>query len=86
MLGRRSEFAGQCNRLHWKLGAEPGVFKTLRALGLDLRARLMVGDHGNNNLQLLAMDRNCIEQFKQYSRSSSMSVLDDDTIVVADLE
>ena len=62
------------------------MFRTLRALDLDLRARLMVGDHGNNNLQLLAMDRNYIEQFKQYSRSSSMSVLDDDTIVVADLE
>ncbi len=69
---------------HW--GAEPGEFKTPHALDIDSRGRLVVGDRGNNRLQVLDMDGNFIEQFKQYSRPSGIFILDDDTIFVADSE
>ena len=69
---------------HW--GAGPGEFKTPHALDIDSRGRLVVGDRGNNRLQILDMDGNFIEQFKQYSRPSGIYILDDDTIFVADSE
>ena len=69
---------------HW--GAGPGEFKTPHALDIDSRGRLVVGDRGNNRLQVLDMDGNFIEQFKQYSRPSGIYIQDDDTIFVADSE
>ena len=69
---------------HW--GAEPGEFKTPHALDIDSRGRLVVGDRGNNRLQVLDLDGNIIEQFKQYSRPSGIYIQDDDTIFVADSE
>ena len=67
-------------------GAGPGEFKTPHALDIDSRGRLVVGDRGNNRLQVLDMDGNFIEQFKQYSRPSGIYIQDDDTIFVADSE
>ena len=69
---------------HW--GAAPGEFKTPHALDIDSRGRLVVGDRGNNRLQVLDMDGNFIEQFTQYSRPSGIFIRDDDTIFVADSE
>ena len=69
---------------HW--GAGPGEFKTPHALDIDSRGRLVVGDRGNNRLQVLDLDGNFIEQFKQYSRPSGIFITDDDTIFVADSE
>jgi len=69
---------------HW--GAGPGEFKTPHALDIDSRGRLVVGDRGNNRLQVLDLDGNFIEQFKQYSRPSGIYITDDDTIFVADSE
>ena len=69
---------------HW--GAEPGEFKTPHALDIDSRGRLVVGDRGNNRMQVLDLDGNFIEQFKQYSRPSGIYIQDDDTIFVADSE
>ena len=69
---------------HW--GDGPGEFKTPHALDIDSRGRLVVGDRGNNRLQVLDMDGNFIEQFKQYSRPSGIYIADDDTIYVADSE
>lgn len=69
---------------HW--GAGPGEFKTPHALDIDSRGRLVVGDRGNNRLQVLNLDGNFIEQFKQYSRPSGIYIQDDDTIFVADSE
>ena len=67
-------------------GAAPGQFKTPHALDIDSHERLVVGDRGNNRLQVLDMDGNFIEQFKQYSRPSGIYIRDDDTIFVADSE
>jgi hypothetical protein len=69
---------------HW--GSGPGEFKTPHALDIDSHGRLVVGDRGNNRLQVLDMDGNFIEQFKQYSRPSGIFITDDDTIFVADSE
>ena len=69
---------------HW--GAGPGEFKTPHALDIDSRGRLVVGDRGNNRLQVLDLNGNFIEQFKQYSRPSGIYIQDDDTIFVADSE
>jgi DNA-binding beta-propeller fold protein YncE len=69
---------------HW--GAGPGEFKTPHALDIDSRGRLVVGDRGNNRLQVLDLDGNFIEQFKQYSRPSGIFIQDDDTIFVSDSE
>ena len=69
---------------HW--GAGPGEFKTPHALDIDSRGRLVVADRGNNRLQVLDLDGNFIEQFKQYSRPSGIYIQDDDTIFVADSE
>ena len=69
---------------HW--GAGPGEFKTPHALDIDSRGRLVVGDRGNNRLQVLDLDGNFIEQFNQYSRPSGIYIQDDDTIFVADSE
>ena len=69
---------------HW--GAGPGEFKTPHALDIDSRGRLVVGARGNNRLQVLDLDGNFIEQFKQYSRPSGIYIQDDDTIFVADSE
>ena len=69
---------------HW--GAGLGEFKTPHALDIDSRGRLVVGDRGNNRLQVLDMDGSFIEQFKQYSRPSGIYIQDDDTIFVADSE
>ena len=69
---------------HW--GAGPGEFKTPHALDIDSRGRLVVGARGNNRLQVLDLNGNFIEQFKQYSRPSGIYIQDDDTIFVADSE
>ena len=69
---------------HW--GAGPGEFKTPHGLDIDSRGRLVVGDRGNNRLQVLDKDGNFIEQFKQYGRPSGIYIRDDDTIFVADSE
>ena len=86
--GRILKFDSEGNFLasigHW--GVEPGEFKTPHALDIDSRGRLVVGDRGNNRLQVLDLDGNFIEQFKQYSRPSGIYIQDDDTIFVADSE
>ena len=46
----------------------------------------MVGDRGNNRLQVLNLDGTFVEQFTQYSRPSGIYITDDDTFFVADSE
>ena len=48
--------------------------------------RLVVGDRGNNRLQILDLDGNYIEEFKAFSRPSGIYITGDDTIFVADSE
>ena len=69
-----------------KLGSGPGELRTPHALDIDSRGRLVVGDRGNNRLQIFDLDGNYIEEFKQFGRPSGIYITADDTIYVADSE
>ena len=69
---------------HW--GSGPGEFKTPHALDIDSQGRLIVGDRGNNRLQVLELDGTYIGELKQFSRPSGLYITDDDIIYVADSE
>ena len=67
-------------------GSEAGQFKTPHAVDNDSRNRLIVGDRGNNRLQIFDLEGNYIGEFKSFSRPSGIYITDDDTIYVADSE
>jgi DNA-binding beta-propeller fold protein YncE len=67
-------------------GSEAGKLKTPHALDIDSRNRLIVGDRGNNRLQIFDLDGNYIGEFKSFSRPSGIYISDDDIIYVADSE
>ena len=69
-----------------KLGSGPGEFRTPHALDIDSQNRLIVGDRGNNRLQILDLDGTYIGELKQFSRPSGIYITGDDTIYVADSE
>ncbi|MCZ6918095.1 MAG: hypothetical protein O7I93_15085 [Gemmatimonadetes bacterium] len=69
-----------------KLGSGRGELRTPHALAIDSRGRLVVGDRGNNRLQIFDLDGNYIEEFKGFSRPSGIYITADDTIYVADSE
>ena len=68
----------------WGSGA--GELKTPHAVDIDSRNRLIVGDRGNNRLQIFDLDGNYIGEFKSFSRPSGIYITADDTIYVADSE
>ena len=67
-------------------GSEAGKLKTPHALDIDSRNRLVVGDRGNNRLQIFDLDGNYIGEFRSFSRPSGIYITDNDTIFVADSE
>ena len=67
-------------------GSAAGQLKTPHALDIDSRNRLIVGDRGNNRLQIFDLTGNYIGEFKSFSRPSGIYITDDDTIFVADSE
>lgn len=72
---------------HWGgWGSGPGQMKTPHAVDIDSRNRLIVGDRGNNRLQIFELDGTYIGELKQFSRPSGIYITDDDIIYVADSE
>jgi len=69
-----------------RLGSGPGELKTPHALDIDSYNRLVVGDRGNNRLQIFDLEGNYIGEFKQFSRPSGIFITDDDMVYVADSE
>jgi DNA-binding beta-propeller fold protein YncE len=69
-----------------RLGSGPGELKTPHALDIDSQNRLVVGDRGNNRIQIFDLEGNYIEDFKTFSRPSGIYITDDDTMYVADSE
>jgi DNA-binding beta-propeller fold protein YncE len=67
-------------------GTTAGKLKTPHALDIDSRNRLVVGDRGNNRLQIFDLEGNYIAEFRSFSRPSGIYITADDTIYVADSE
>ena len=55
-------------------------------MDIDSRGRLIVGDRGNNRLQIFELDGTYIGELKQFSRPSGIYIADNDIIYVADSE
>ena len=72
---------------HWGgLGSGPGQMRTPHAVDIDSQNRLIVGDRGNNRLQIFELDGTYIGELRQFSRPSGIFITDDDIIYVADSE
>ena len=69
-----------------RLGSGPGEMRTPHAVDIDSQGRLIVGDRGNNRLQIFERDGTYIGELRQFGRPSGIYIMDDDTIYVADSE
>jgi hypothetical protein len=69
-----------------KLGRGPGEFMGPHALALDSQGRLFVADRSNNRIQIFDQDMTYLDSWKHFGRPSGITILKDDTLVVADSE
>jgi sugar lactone lactonase YvrE len=69
-----------------KKGAGPGEFDQPHALAFDSKGRLIVGDRGNNRIQILDQDGKFISQTTEFGRPSGVWVDKNDVLYVADSE
>jgi DNA-binding beta-propeller fold protein YncE len=69
-----------------RLGSGRGELKTPHALDIDSQNRLVVGDRGNNRIQIFDLEGNYIDEFKTFSRPSGIYITADDVLYVADSE
>ena len=69
-----------------KKGTGPGEFDQPHALAFDSKGRLVVGDRGNNRIQILDQEGKFISESAQFSRPSGIFIDKNDTIFVADSE
>jgi len=60
--------------------------RTPHALDIDSQNRLIVGDRGNNRIQIFELDGTYIGELRQFGRPSGIYIADDDRIYVADSE
>ena len=69
-----------------KLGLGPGEFLGPHALAFDSQGRLFVADRSANRVQILDQDLNFVDEWRHFGRPSGITILADDTIIVADSE
>jgi hypothetical protein len=69
-----------------KLGSGPLEFMGPHALAFDSKGRLFVADRSNNRVQILDKDLNFVDEWRHFGRPSGITVLKDDTLIVADSE
>jgi sugar lactone lactonase YvrE len=69
-----------------KKGTGPGEFDQPHALAFDSKGRLIVGDRGNNRIQILDQDGKFISETAEFGRPSGIWLDKNDTIYVADSE
>jgi sugar lactone lactonase YvrE len=69
-----------------KAGSGPGEFQAPHALAIDSRQRLLVGDRGNNRVQVFDLDGDFIQEFRQFGRPSGIYVDRNDILYVTDAE
>jgi len=69
-----------------KTGYGPGEFRTLHAIAMDSRGRILVGDRSNNRVQIFDQDGNFLASWTQFGRPSGIFIDQQDRILVADSE
>lgn len=69
-----------------RLGSGPGEMRTPHAMDIDSTGRIIVGDRGNNRIQIFEQDGTYIGELRQFGRPSGIYVTDDDMLYVADSE
>ena len=77
---------GEFVRAVGRLGAGPGEFMGPHALAFDSQGRLFVADRSNNRVQVLDRDLRFVDEWRHFGRPSGITILSDDTMVVADSE
>jgi sugar lactone lactonase YvrE len=68
------------------LGSGPLQFMGPHALAFDSRGRLFVADRSNNRVQILDASLRFVDEWRHFGRPSGVTVLRDDTLIVADSE
>ena len=69
-----------------RLGTGPGEFIGPHALAFDSQGRLFVADRSNNRIQILDENLAFVDEWRHFGRPSGISILEDDTLIVADSE
>jgi 6-bladed beta-propeller len=69
-----------------KLGSGPGEFRTPHSLFFDSQGRLFVADRGNNRIQIFDQEGNYLDEWKQFSRVSSIYIDKNDVLYASDSE
>jgi len=69
-----------------KKGSGPGEFNGPHALAFDSKGRLVVGDRGNNRIQIVDQDGKFISETAEFGRPSGVWVDKNDVLYVADSE
>jgi sugar lactone lactonase YvrE len=77
---------GKFVREYGRMGRGPGEFMGPHALAMDSQGRLFVADRSNNRVQIFDKDMNYLDSWKQFGRPSGITILKDDTLIVADSE
>jgi hypothetical protein len=77
---------GKFVRDYGKLGRGPGEFMGPHAMAIDSQGRIFVADRSNNRVVILDKDLNYLDSWKHFGRPSGITILKDDTILVADSE
>jgi len=69
-----------------KKGPGPGEFDQPHALAFDSKGRLVVGDRGNNRIQILDQEGKFISETAEFGRPSGIWIDKNDVLYVADSE
>jgi sugar lactone lactonase YvrE len=68
------------------MGSGPLQFMGPHALAFDSRGRLFVADRSNNRVQILDASLRFVDEWRHFGRPSGVTILRDDTLIVADSE
>jgi sugar lactone lactonase YvrE len=77
---------GKFVRDYGKMGRGAGEFMGPHAMAIDSQGRIFVADRSNNRLQIFDKDLNYLDSWKHFGRPSGITILKDDTLLVADSE
>ena len=67
-------------------GSGPGELNTPHSIAIDSKGRVLVGDRGNNRIEIFDQSGRYLDQWKQFGRPTGLFVAPDDMLYVADDE